>query len=141
MRLIFFSIFLLAQQWAFTQQAGDIVGVWLNAEKTAKIEIAASGDKYNGKIVWLSEPLRDGKPKLDIHNEDAALRNRPILGLKILNGFEWDDGEWDDGTIYDPKNGKTYSCYIKKQGNELHVTGYIGLSFIGRTAVWTKSQL
>ncbi|MEZ4721417.1 MAG: DUF2147 domain-containing protein [Flavobacteriales bacterium] len=122
------------------QKADDILGVWYNQEKTAKVEIFKKSDKYFGKIVWLDEPLRDGKPKLDINNEEESLRSRPVMGLQILNDFEWDDDEWDDGTIYDPKNGETYSCYITKEGNKLNVRGYIGISIIGRTATWTKAE-
>jgi uncharacterized protein (DUF2147 family) len=57
----------------------------------------------------------------------------------ILKGFEKDgDNEYEDGTIYDPKNGKTYSCIIRQKGNKLSVRGYIGVSLIGRTTTWTK---
>jgi uncharacterized protein (DUF2147 family) len=122
------------------QNASDIVGLWYNAEKSAKIEIYKKGEKYFGKIVWLSEPLRDGKPKLDHKNENEKLRTRPVLGLHIFENFEFDEDEWDGGTIYDPKNGKTYSCVITKEGEVLEVTGYIGLSFIGRTTQWTRAK-
>lgn len=124
----------------FSQQADDILGVWYNQEKTGKVEIYKTGEKYFGKIVWLKEPLRDGKPKLDKENEDESLRNRPVMGLVILKDFVFDEDEWEDGTIYDPKNGKTYSCYITKEGDILHVTGYIGFSFIGRTSDWTRAE-
>lgn len=125
---------------AISQKADDILGVWYNQEKTAKVEIFKAGDKYDGKIVWLKEPMRDGKPKLDKENEDEDLRNRPIMGLEILKGFEFDDDEWEDGTIYDPKNGETYSCYITKDGDKLNVRGFVGFALIGRTSVWTKAE-
>jgi uncharacterized protein (DUF2147 family) len=59
----------------------------------------------------------------------------------------WDfvyDGEgvWEDGDIYDPKSGKTYSCYMKLQSmDKLKVRGYIGISLIGRTTYWTRTSL
>lgn len=124
----------------YAQKADDIVGIWYNQEKTAKVKIFKVGDRYNGKIVWLKEPLRDGKPKLDRENEDEDLRSRPIMGLEILKDFEFDEDEWEDGTIYDPKNGETYSCYITKEGEKLNVRGYVGISLIGRTSVWTKAE-
>lgn len=122
------------------QQADDILGVWYNEEKSAKIEIYEARSKYYGKIVWLKEPLRDGQPKLDIHNEDESLRTRPVMGMKILNDFVFDEDEWEDGTIYDPREGETYSCVITREGNVLHVRGYIGFSLIGRTTEWTKAE-
>jgi len=96
--------------------------------------------KYFGKIIWLKEPLRDGHVKVDIYNEDESLRHRPILGLKLLNDFIFDDGTWEDGTIYDPEEGETYSCTISKEGNVLNVRGYIGISLVGRTTEWTKAD-
>lgn len=122
------------------QKADDILGIWYNEEKTAKVEIFKTSDKYFGKIVWLKEPNRDGKPKLDINNEDKSLRDRPVMGMQILKDFEFDEDEWEDGTIYDPKNGSTYSCYITKKGNILNVRGYIGFALIGRTALWEKVE-
>ena len=55
--------------------------------------------------------------------------------------FEFDDGQWEDGDIYDPKSGKTYSCVIKMQKDgSLHVRGFIGISLLGRTTLWTKAE-
>ena len=44
------------------------------------------------------------------------------------------------GTVYDPKNGKTYKCKITYQGDKLDVRGFVGFSLLGRTAVWTKAD-
>ena len=125
---------------SFAQNAGAIVGVWLNQEKDAKIEIYKSGEKYYGKLIWGKNIFEaDGKTsKKDTKNSDASLRSRNLLNLVILKDFVYDDGEWTDGTIYDPKNGKTYSCVMTIENNTLHITGYIGFTWIGRTVVWTK---
>ncbi len=40
---------------AYAVGADDILGVWNNQEKDAKIEIQKCGDKYCGKIVWLKD--------------------------------------------------------------------------------------
>lgn len=132
--------FYLGATTLHAQKADDILGMWYNEEKSAKIEIYRDHSKYYGKIVWLKEPLRDGRPKLDIHNEDESLRTRPVMGMKILNDFVFDEGEWEDGTIYDPREGETYSCVITREEDVLHVRGYIGFSFIGRTTEWTKAD-
>jgi uncharacterized protein (DUF2147 family) len=61
------------------------------------------------------------------------------MGLDILSGFKYGGGNiWQDGKIYDPKNGKTYSCKMTLEGNELKVRGYVGFSLLGRTTVWTR---
>jgi uncharacterized protein (DUF2147 family) len=124
-------------------KADDIVGIWLTASKEpAKIQIYKSGQKYYGKIVWLKNPLENGKPKVDENNPDKSKRNQQIIGLVILTGFEFDDDEWDHGKIYDPENGKTYSCILTLRDRiTLKVRGYVGVSLLGRTEKWTKTSL
>lgn len=136
--LIVFSFFFAAQSFA---QTVNIEGYWFNQEKDAKIEIYKAKDtKYYGKIVWLKNPTENGNQKLDSKNKDANLRSRPIMGLLILKGFEKDDDIYDDGTIYDPKSGKTYDCKITpKDNNTLSIRGYVGISLLGRTTVWTRT--
>jgi uncharacterized protein (DUF2147 family) len=130
--------------------AGDIVGVWYNQEKDAKIQIEECGDKYCGKVIWLKEPNyppgskegTPGTPKLDTHNPDPAARKTPRLGLQIMQGFQFSgDNVWRDGKVYDPKNGKTYSGKITMiSPKELDLRGFVGVSLFGRTAKWTKAE-
>lgn len=125
------------------KKADDILGVWWNAEKTSKIEVYKTGDKYFGKIIHLEEPNDEkGKPKIDKDNPDAKLRNRPLLGMVILKNLEHDGGgEFEDGEIYDPKSGKTYSANAKLVGKDkLDLRGYVGISLIGRTSSWTRAE-
>jgi uncharacterized protein (DUF2147 family) len=112
------------------------VGVWFNAEKDGKIQIYKQGDKYFGKIVWSKAPRKDTE------NPDDKLKSRELVGTVILNNFKFTGKSWEDGSIYDPKNGKTYSCIIKTKGaNSLDIRGFVGISLIGRTTNWTKTTL
>jgi uncharacterized protein (DUF2147 family) len=123
-------------------QADPIEKLWYSEDKTAKIHIYKGRDgKFYGKIAWLKVPDRNGKPKIDEKNPDPKKRNQPILGLTILKGFtKGDDNEYEDGTIYDPKNGKSYSCKITRNNDILDVRGYVGISLIGRTSSWTVAD-
>ena len=116
--------------------------LWYDAAKTAKIKIFKAPDgKYYGKVVWLKVPDRDGKPKVDSHNPSKARRNDPLLGLLLLKGLEkTGDNTYENGTIYDPNNGKTYSCKLTCKGDLLDLHGYIGFSFIGRSTTWSKAE-
>ena len=139
--LLVLVLFLAASKLAIAKTADNTpVGTWTNEDKEARFEIYKCGSKLCGKIVWLKEPLRDGKPKLDRSNPDKNLQNRPILGLVFTQNFEPDsEDKWDNGTIYDPKSGKTYSCYMKVLSkDQMEVKGYIGISLIGRTQNWTR---
>ncbi len=131
---------------AQTYKADDILGIWYNGEKTSKLQIYKEGNKFFAKIVWLKTPNDSltGKPRTDNLNPDLSLRKTLLMGLVVLKNFEFDgSNEWEGGTIYDPKNGKTYSCYIKFESfpNLLKIRGYIGVSLLGRTTYWTKTIL
>ena len=123
-------------------QTDKIEGLWYNDVKSAKVEITKATDgKFYGKVVWLKEPLKNGKPKVDELNSDEKLRSRPRLGLPVLAGFEKDgDNKYVNGTIYDPNNGKTYSCKITYKGKTLDIRGYIGISLFGRTTTFTRVE-
>jgi uncharacterized protein (DUF2147 family) len=128
----------------FTQaqnQADAIIGVWETGNGKARIKISKVGDKYNGKIVWLREPNDEtGKAKVDKNNPDETLRQKPLLGYNMLAGFNYaEDKSWEDGTIYDPESGSTYSCTITMtDDNTLDVRGFIGVSLFGRTDTWKR---
>ncbi len=146
MRVIFLIyVFLLFSVGGYCQDENRIVATWLTQSGESKVTIKkGSNSKFYGEITWLKEPNRDGKPKTDHKNPDPKLRTRHTLGLSLLNGFVYDkdDQEWVDGTIYDPKEGKTYKClmWFEKDPNQLHVKGYIGFSLIGKEVLWTRSN-
>ncbi|MDB5006862.1 MAG: hypothetical protein JWP45_1255 [Mucilaginibacter sp.] len=123
-------------------QADKIEGLWYNDVKSGKILITKDHDgKFIGKVVWLKEPLKNGKPKVDELNDDPKLRSRPRLGLQVLSNFEKDgDNKYTGGTIYDPLNGKTYSCKITWKGKILDIRGYVGIPLFGRTTTWSRAE-
>ena len=127
-------------------QDGDaLIGVWQPSHGKARIKIDKIAGKYYGKIVWLREPIdpATGEPKLDKNNPDESMRKVPLRGYRMLKDFEYvGDGAWENGTIYDPENGKTYSCVIKlKDENTLDIRGYIGVKTFGRTDEWKRLEM
>ncbi len=140
---MFFCISILSAS-AIYAQADRLVGFWLTEDKDSQIEIyRVPGNKFNGKIVWLEEPLNDqGRPKVDDKNPDSALRNRRTLGLEILKDFKYNSSkqEWAEGTIYDPQSGKTYDAFMRLEGNNtMKLKGFVlGMRFLGRESTWTR---
>ncbi len=43
--------------------AKKVLGEWLTAGGTSKIEVYKEGEEFCGRISWLKEPDKDGKPK------------------------------------------------------------------------------
>lgn len=129
--------------------AGDaILGFWNTQDRDTQFEIYECGMQYCGKISYLREPNyspadKDGPaglPRLDSHNPDPLLRKRTLLGLPLLEGFRY-TGEnlWEGGKIYDPEDGRKYSCKIWLDGkNRLKLRGYMGFSLFGQTETWVR---
>lgn len=119
------------------------VGVWYDdtGKGAVKIEICTP-TTLCGKIYWLKEPIADdGKPKIDRFNPEPTMRTRPICGLPVLGDLEKiSDGGFDNGWVYDPKEGKSYSVALDLVGPDtLKVTGYKGMRFLGKSFTWTRA--
>jgi len=132
----------------FAADSNAVTGKWWDEKKGSQIEVYKCADKYCGKVVYLTEPNfgeKDkggmaGKPKVDRENSDPAKRNVPILGLNMMSGFKYaGDNVWEDGTIYNAEDGKTYKCKLTLESPErLKVRGFIGVSLLGKTQYWSR---
>lgn len=141
MRIIAISLGLLVTLLFITTAPAraDVTGVWSTVDGESHVKIEPCDDKLCGKIIWLKEPLTEKQiKKTDINNEDVNLRGQPIDGLEILKGFTKDgDNKWDDGTIYNPKDGKTYSSTLTlTKPDTLEVDGCVLI--ICKTQTWSR---
>lgn len=142
------ALFLSASPLYGADTEDAILGVWTTQEKDAKIEIFTCGAWYCGKVIWLAEPdfpASDDKgmanqPKVDRNNPDPKLKDRPLLGLVIMEGFSYvGDSRWKGGRFYNPENGKVYRGNLKLAAhNRLKVRGFLGISLFGQTETWTR---
>lgn len=125
-------------------QADQIIGTWKTiddetgeAKSHVKIFKATNG-KYYGKIVKLLTEPADKK----CEECPGALKNKPIVGMRIINGMKEDDGRLEDGKILDPGNGKFYHCTIELDDNDkdkLEVRGSLdSWGVAGRTQTWYR---
>jgi uncharacterized protein (DUF2147 family) len=136
---------LAALPLAAAAQSPAETGVWLDDTGSGAIEIyvcADRNDRLCGRIIWLKEPLNaQGVPKRDKYNPTASMQTRPICGLPMLGNLQKStEGGYDDGWIYDPKVGKSYSAAIQlASSGRLTVTGYVGVKFLGKSFTWTRA--
>lgn len=137
---------LLSATFAFAQDNTSPVGRWKTIDDETKlvksiVEIREVDGNLEGSIQQLfRKPEEDQNPKCDKCKGD--LKDKPIIGLKILNKMKKSGDHWSGGDILDPKNGKTYSCKIEliEDGKKLKVRGFIGFSLLGRTQVWERVE-
>ncbi|MCI7309890.1 MAG: DUF2147 domain-containing protein [Prevotella sp.] len=122
---------------ASAQDANSILGTYLTENGRGKVKIAKEGNQYTGTLIWTA---RNGAT--DSKNPNKAEQSKPLVGKKILTGLVYDNKKtWEKGSIYDPESGNTYSCKITRQSDgSLKVRGFLGVSLLGRTSIWTKSK-
>ena len=139
-KLLSLIIVLILTGSAYSQ---TIFGKWNSFDEDTNkiesvIEIYKKDGKAYAKIIEITDPERKDATCIKCKGKR---KNQKILGMDILTGLEEDDDEWSGGKILDPKNGKEYKCYIKlKDANTLKLRGYIGISLIGRTAIWKRAK-
>ena len=123
----------LASAPAAAQAAEDAFGVWLNPENQSNVEIYKCGDGLCAKIT----KVVDGQ-KTDDKNPDAAKRNRPIVGLVIMEGAKKSGANKWSGTLYNRADGKSYSGTVTvKDKNALDLSGCVAV-VLCRTTIWTR---
>lgn len=118
------------------------VGTWTTVhdetgEKKSHVTIYEKDGKLFGYISKLLIKLEN----TNCQECKGALKDKPLVGLVIIQGLKKIGHEWTGGSILDPKNGKTYKCTISLDGdNKLKVRGYLGFSMLGRTQYWIRTK-
>ena len=136
MRIAIAALALLAA--APIAAAEPVAGSWVTASRDGVVQIGDCGASICGRLARFLVVPPQGADQRDVHNPDAKMRSRKLLGLPILTGFRADGAVWR-GTIYDPKAGKSYRSVIRRlDAKRLEVKGCIGP--FCQTQVWTKAS-
>lgn len=113
------------------QQAADPTGIWLTETGDSKVRIARCGGGYCGTLVSVSGP------GMDTNNPDASLRSRSLVGVQIMNA-RTPGSDGFEGSLYNPKDGKTYSGSLKVKGPaSVEVAGCV-MSVFCKRQTWTR---
>jgi uncharacterized protein (DUF2147 family) len=119
---------------AFAATEATPTGDWLVAEGTASIRIADCGGALWGVISW--EKVPGGT---DSENPDPAKKGRPTLGLPILLAMKPTKPNRWEGSVYNAKNGKTYSAsIILEKPDVLRIEGCLLTNFLCGGENWTR---
>ena len=72
---------LFLQIRAYASDGDAILGTWMHEDKQSKMLIYKVGKQYFGKVVWLRNPLQNGKPALFDMVEQPVDSKYPLLVL------------------------------------------------------------
>lgn len=137
-KIIFISTLLIC----VSSSAQDILGKWKTYDVFDKniaesiVEIYSIDDRLYVKII---EILPEAHKNDLCNNCQGALKDKPILGMVILEGAELKDGLWQGAKILNAKNGKRYGCHISLAAPDLlKIRGFVGYPIFGKTLYWTR---
>ena len=109
----------------------SIDGTYNDPGGYVEITVDRCGNARCGTISRIVK-VKPGETRFDRHNDDRSLRDRPILGIRVLQNLRWDDGAWR-GRVYNPEDGDTYRVEVRPaRGGALEVKGCV--------AVFCKTQ-
>lgn len=153
MKHLILAAALISASFPMASQAQSVMGTWLTASKVARVQIGPCADAARGpvcgSVVGLNDPKGpDGagvppEQATDFRNVDPALRTRKVIGMPLIYDFKKtaEPNVFEEGSIYNGENGKTYKANIALQPDgTLRLRGYVGSPMFGETQIWTRVQ-
>lgn len=115
-----------------------ITGRWMTKEKDSIVTISQCGATICGRLSRYLVMPKGGTEQKDVNNPDPEKRKRKLLGTALMWGLKPDGDVWR-GTIYDPRNGKSYRSVVRlKSADVLEVKGCIGP--FCQAQEWTRAK-
>lgn len=142
MRQFVFIMFFLCSYFVNAQ---EILGKWVSYDDETKqpkseVEIYEKGGKYFAKVLKLYNVTTGVNPEDVICNKcKGDKKDKKVIGMNVIENLVKKGEEYKDGTITDPKNGKSYNCSVKidpKDPNTLIVKGSVGP--FSRSQYWKR---
>jgi uncharacterized protein (DUF2147 family) len=121
-----------------TNTERSFYGLWQTpVDGNGLVRIEPCGARVCGYIVD-SPRLRAYPDQRDERNRDPALRNRRVAGLKVLDARLVEQGRLDDGWVYHPVEGNTYTgSAVLTDDGRLRLTGCVVWPLC-RTQIWRR---
>ena len=118
------------------QSAEDAFGIWRHPENGSLIRVYPCGQRRLCiRILSVTDAQR-----VDDNNPDSGLRNRPIVGLVIVDGAERTGNAAWSGSLYNRTDGRHYDGHIKVVGRDrLELTG-CAIVLLCRSMVWRRER-
>ncbi len=151
----------------FTRSFGNLIALSVVAV-VLTMRIAGAADLSSPVGLWTTIDDSTGKPRgvVRIYQQDGKLfgkleksfkpgaearrctkctderKDNPVIGLVIIRNMVLSGDIYTGGDILDPDIGSVYRCRLtlEEGGRKLRVRGYIGISLLGRTQVWERSE-
>ena len=129
----------------FAHADNSPVGLWKTIDDATNKprSLIRISDKNGELIATIEKGLLPTDSPIDVCEQCTGERkNKPLIGMVIMDGMKAKGDVYEGGHIVDPDNGEFYKCKIKLDatGNKLEVRGFIGVSLFGRSQIWMREE-
>ncbi len=133
-------LILAVQIFLLTGLQAQVTGMWkitdekTNVEKSV-VEIFEKDNAYHGRVVRILPTSK----RTHCDQCCGELKDKPLVGMVIISNLTKTANGGEDGTILNPANGNTYSCYIELvEPDKLKLRGYLGFPAFGKTMYYKR---
>jgi uncharacterized protein (DUF2147 family) len=125
-----------------SQPGDEILGEWWTEGNEGRVKITRDKEGfYRGTTTCCEHENSKDNPSLDVNNPNASLRARSTVGIVIIWKLKFEDNEYSDGYVYNPRDGKTYRIEMKMIDKEtVKIRGYMGISLLGQSQIWKRAH-
>ncbi len=111
----------------------QIIGDWISPQNDLIVRCYKSNEQYHAKVIWFKEYFDNTA------DDPNGVPEKQWLGARVMSNFKYKEKEWVDGEIWNLKNGKKYSAYIKMPSpNKIQVVGYVFIRFFSESTEFTR---
>jgi uncharacterized protein (DUF2147 family) len=122
---------------------GDaLLGEWWTENNEGRIRFTRAPDgTFTGTTTCCAPKVpSEDHPARDIHNPNPKQRGRSTVGIILIWKLIYEDGEYSDGYVYNPRDGKTYRFEAKIiDRNTVKIRGYLGIPLLGQSQIWKRA--
>ena len=122
MRLMALPLLIFSLALPVTAKAADLTGNWQRVNGQARIAFSACSGGTCGRIIWL----------------DPKVKTKARIGDKVFYDLVSDGTDRWKGKAFSPKEGKTYSATLKRDGKILYSEACLFGDRICRSETWTR---
>src|SRR4051794_24688230 len=122
----------------------SVAGLWEKADSSGNPEgwfrIAERNGVYEGQIVRMFPKAGEDPSEWLCTKCEGEQKNAPVLGITFIKGMQRNGLTYENGSILDPRDGSVYSArmQLSRDGQQLTVRGYLGISLLGQSQVWQR---
>ena len=125
-----------------SQVTGQVTGMWKITDEHSRVEksiveIYEKDNMYRGRVVSILPTSK----RTHCDACEGELKGKPLVGMDIMYDLKKTEHGGEEGTILNPANGNTYSCYIELvEPNKLKLRGYLGWPAFGKTMYYNRMK-